>query len=60
MKKSSLHERESTPIRSLTNGSTRLKSKLIPLTNQEKYNALKDKNPAIEKLKEIFDLDIPL
>lgn len=32
----------------------------VPKTVVEKYTILKKKNPALEKLKEVFDLDISL
>ena len=32
----------------------------VPVTNQEKFDKLKKKNPALETLRDIFQLDIEL
>lgn len=39
---------------------TKPKNVGVPKTAQEKYDKLKKKNPAIDKLREVFDLDISL
>lgn len=45
-------------IKKLTSVSKKLAD--VPLTRKEQYEKLKKKNPAIEKLRETFGLDIEL
>lgn len=45
-------------IKNLT--TTRRKQIGVPVTNQEKYENMKNKNAKIENLKEVFDLQIDL
>lgn len=41
---------------------TNVKNKYIgvPVTNQEKFDLMKKKNPALEKMRDLFDLGIKL